>query len=422
MSTYSFINQKRMIERFIEYAKIDTATKENAQSFPSTPGQRILAELLAKELKEIGLNEVDTDSNSVVTAILPSNISITQNIPVIGLLAHLDTSNSVPADKVNPIVHYNYQGGDIVLKDGITIKAEQLKPCIGEDIVTSDGTTLLGADDKSGIAQITEVLKVYKEHPELKHPEVRVAFTPDEETGEFIDLFDIKKFGATAAYTIDGKDSTIIETSTFNAHNLEVIIHGYNVHPGAAKDTMINAVKIASYFIQCLPQMESPEHTDEWQGYYHVAEMTGKEEKATIKMLIRDFDYDKSLERVQFVKNLAKNLETKFPGSKVVVKAQEKYRNMKFYLDQHPEVVNYAKEGIRRSGIDVIEKGIRGGTDGATLSLKGLPTPNLGTGGHNVHGRTEFVSIQEMARCAANIINILSVWAEKSFENFPKEE
>lgn len=417
-SVLSLINEKRMADTFIKIAKIDTMSKENATSFPSSEGQKKLAKVLAEELKQIGVEDINIDEHHVVTATLSGNIP---DAPVIGLFAHMDTSDGAPSNNVQPQVHKNYQGGDIKLKDNTVIPASDLKSHIGHDIITSDGTTLLGADDKAGIAEILEVLRVYKENPALKHPQIKVAFTPDEETGEFIDNFNIKTFGANAAYTIDGGAPESFETSTFNAHNLNIEITGHNVHPGSAKNKMINAVKLAADFIKALPDDESPEKTEGYEGYYHVSEIEGQEGKTKMKMLVRDFDYDKSLERVENVKKLAEKIEAEHPGSKITVQSKEMYQNMKNYLDKFPEVIEYALEGIRRTGLVPKQKPIRGGTDGSQLTLKGLPAPNMGTGMNNYHGKNEFISIQDMKTCTANIINTMTVWAEKTLEKVKKE-
>lgn len=421
-SVLSLINEKRMVDTFVKIAKVDTMSHEGVESFPSSEGQKKLARILADELKAIGVQDINIDKHHVVTATLPDNLGDVKDKPTIGLLAHMDTSDGAPSDNVDPQIHKNYQGGDINLKDGTVIPAKDLKKHIGEDIVTSDGTTLLGADDKAGIAEILEVLRVYQENPALKHPKIRIAFTPDEETGEFISNFDIKTFGADAAYTIDGEAPEGIESSTFNAHNLDITIKGHNVHPGHAKDKMINAVKVAADFIKGLPDEESPEHTSGYEGYYHVSEIKGQEGEASLKMLVRDFDYDSSLVRVEKVKKLAEEVEKQYPGSQIVIKSKEMYRNMKSYLDKFPEVVNYALEGIKRTGLIPNQPAVRGGTDGSQLTLMGLPAPNLGTGGHNFHAKNEFVTVQDMKKCAANIINTLSVWAEKTIEKASNQQ
>ena len=348
-SVQSLINEKRMADTFIKLAKVDTMSQPNTKTFPSTEGQKKLALMLAEELKSIGIKDVKIDEHHVVTGTLPSNVESDVKMPVIGLMAHMDTAKDAPSDNVQPEIYKNYSGGDIKLKEDTVISEKDLKPYTGEDIITSDGTTLLGADDKAGIAEILEVLRVYKENPALKHPKIRIAFTPDEETGEFIQHFNIKTFGVDAAYTIDGSEANALETSTFNAHNLKIKITGRNVHPGYAKDKMINSLKIAADFIKALPDDESPEHTEGYEGYYHVNELEGGVGESSMKILVRDFDYDKSLERVKTVKKIAKELEAKYPGSKIKVDSKEMYRNMKTYLDKFPEVVEYAMEGIKRT-------------------------------------------------------------------------
>ncbi|MEI8389325.1 MAG: peptidase T [bacterium] len=416
----SLINSARMTDQFIKMAKIDTGSNEvkaeNGQ-IPSTPCQIEFANKLATELRQMGLTEVEVDKHGILTATLQSNIKNSKNLPVIGLIAHIDTNEDVPTGPVNPKIHKNYQNGNILLENGVKITENELKIHKGEDIITSDGKTLLGSDDKSGIAEIIEILNVYKENPEIKHTKIRIAFTPDEETGMGADKFDIKKFGADVAYTIDGGKPEEIESETFNAYNPEIKITGKNVHPGYAHGIMINALKIAAKFITKLPEDEAPETTKGREGFFHAFDINGNEESTTIKMLVRDFDGKKAEERVKFVESLAKQLEKENPQSSITVKPNYKYGNMKQKLEELPEVITFAKEAIQNNGLIPEELPIRGGTDGSNLTLRGLLTPNLGAGMNNIHSKNEFVTIQDMSKCAANILNIVDVWTNKALSN-----
>jgi len=416
----NLINEDRMVDSFINLTKVDTGSKEKIAEkgvIPSTNGQRVLAELLAGKLKELGLADVHIDEHSILTATLGSNIG--DESPVIGLLAHLDTSEDVPNKNVKPQVH-NYKGGDIKLKGNTVISVSDLEKYVGQRVITSNGKTLLGADDKAGIAEILEVMNIYKENPHLKHPKIRIAFTPDEETGVGIKKMDIKQFGADLAYTIDGDLPQIVENGSFNAFNPEIIIKGKNTHSGYAYNKMINSIKIAQSFINKLPKNQSPETTKGKQGYFHVEGIQGSAEKTTINMLVRDFNYEKVKKRVSFVEELAKKIQNKYPQCTITVDPKEKYHNMKEKLDEFPEVVEYAKKGVQRSSLKPETKLIRGGTDGSQLSLKGLLTPNLGAGGHNFHSKSEFLPIDEMKKCVENIVNIMFVWAENSKKVMPK--
>lgn len=417
----NLINTDRMTDTFVKLAKQDTGSDPvlAETKTPSTSAQTELANDLAQQLKEMKLQDVEVDKYGIVTATLPSNTENNPNSPVIGLLAHMDTSSSVPTGPVNPQIH-KYQGGDIHLKEGTVISAGDLNNHKGENIITSDGSTLLGADDKAGITEILEALRVFNEHPELKHPKVRIAFTPDEETGTGTEKFDIKKFGADVAYTVDGEDPTDVETENFNSFNPEITIHGKTIHTGSAYGKMINSVLIANELINALPPNETPATTRDKEGFFHVAKIDGDESQIKLNIYVRDFDYQKAKERVELLKKTAKELEEKYPGCKININPNEKSHNMKEKLNECPEAIEYAKEGIRRSGLNPEEKSIRGGTDGSKLTMENLPTPNLGAGGVNFHSKNEFVSVQDMKKCTENIINILSVWSEKSEKAAPK--
>jgi tripeptide aminopeptidase len=404
------------VDRFLKYVKIETTSDEESTTFPSDPKQLELSKLLVEELKEIGMQDVEMDEYGYVMATLPSNVD--KDVPAIGFIAHVDTSPAVSGKDVKPVIHKNYQGGDIVLPGDPSkvIKVDEnpeLKDMIGFDIITSDGTTLLG-DDKAGIAEIIDAMNYLIQHPEIKHGKIRVCFTPDEEVGRGTEKFDVKKFGAKYAYTIDGSTRGEVETETFSADAVVIKFHGKNVHPGYAKDKMINAIKIAAYFIDMLPKDRlSPETTEKREGYVHPTSVTGNETETVVKFIIRDFDADKLKEYESMLKELAEKAVANYPGSSFDFEVIEQYRNMKYVLDQHPQVEAYAIEALNRLGIKPIKSAIRGGTDGARLSYMGLPTPNLFAGGHNFHAYTEYIAIQDIEAAVKMIVTLAQIWAEK---------
>ncbi|MBR1753211.1 peptidase T [bacterium] len=406
------INEERMTDTFVKIAKIDTGSNHEVaeKQIPSTECQKNLAAELKNRLTELGLKDVEVDEYSTVTATLESNVG---KSPTIGLLAHMDTSPDAPNKGVNPQIH-NYNGGDINLKNGTVIAEKDLAPFKGHRIITSDGTTLLGADDKSGIAEILEAINVFKENPDIKHPRIRIAFTPDEETGMGIGKFDIKKFGADAAYTVDGDLPNVIEDESFNAFNPEIVIKGKNVHTGYAKEGgMINSAKVATWIANKLPKKECPEQTEGKQGFYHINSISGDVNETKISMLVRDHDMDKAKARIEKLEKIIAKAQKKF-GCEIEFDKKERYHNMKESINKFPQVMDFAREGLRRSGLTPVAKSIRGGTDGSQLSLLGLPTPNLGAGGINFHSVREFVSVDVMKKCVENILNIMTVWAENS--------
>lgn len=406
------------VDRFLKYVKIETTSDEESTSFPSDPKQLELSKLLVEELKEIGMQDVEMDEYGYVMATLPSNVD--KDVPTIGFIAHVDTSPAVSGKDVKPVIHKNYQGGDIVLPGDSSkvIKADEnpeLKDMIGFDIITSDGTTLLGADDKAGIAEIIDAMNYLIQHPEIKHGKIRVCFTPDEEVGRGAEKFNVKRFGAKYAYTIDGSTRGEVETETFSADAVVIKFHGKNVHPGYAKDKMINAIKIAANFIDMLPKDRlSPETTEKREGYVHPTSVTGNETETVVKFIIRDFDADKLKEYESMLKELAEKAVANYPGSSFDFEVIEQYRNMKYVLDQHPQVEAYAIEALNRLGIKPIKSAIRGGTDGARLSYMGLPTPNLFAGGHNFHAYTEYIAVQDIEAAVKMIVTLAQIWAEKS--------
>jgi len=405
------------VERFLKYVKYDTQSDDESKSFPSTEKQKILSKDLADELKKMRIEDAHMDEYGYVMATLPSNT--TKNVPPIGFISHVDTSPAVSGKDVNPVINKNYGGGDIKLKNGSqVIKADEnpdLAGMIGYDIITTDGITLLGADNKAGVAEIMDAVNYLLTHPEIKHGPIKICFTPDEEVGRGTEQFNVKKFGAKYAYTVDGQTRGEVESETFSADGVTIKFHGKNIHPGYAKGKMINAVKIAASFLESLPKDRlSPETTEKREGYVHCTSINGNEELATLKFIIRDFQTPKLKEYEDFLKELAEKTVEKFPGAKFDFEVTEQYRNMKEILDQHPMVVDYAVEAMKRLDIKPIMHPIRGGTDGARLSFMGLPTPNIFAGEHSFHSKLEWVAIQDMEMAVRVIVEICKVWEEKS--------
>lgn len=406
-----------VVDRFLNYVKYDTQSSETSDTYPSTEKQKELGKVLAQELKKIGLTEVEMDKYGYVTATLAANSD--KKIPVIGLIAHMDTSPDVSGKDVKAAIHKNYQGGDIVLlgdSNQIIRNAENpaLEKQIGNDIITSDGTTLLGADNKAGIAEIFDALNHLIQHQEIKHGKIRVAVTPDEEVGGGTKYFDVKKFGADYAYTIDGETAGEIEDETFCADTVILTIKGVNVHPGYAKNKLVNSIKIAGKILDQLPKDRlSPETTEKCEGYVHPYVINGGIEETTVKILIRDFTVEGLKQNEDFLKKLADKIIAKYPRASLDFKVEESYRNMKYKIDEDPKVVEYALEAVKRSGIEAIKNIIRGGTDGSRLSYMGLLTPNIFTGGHNFHSKLEWISVQDMQKAVEVIVNLVKIWAEK---------
>ena len=405
------------VDRFLKYVKYDTQSDEESTSFPSSEKQKILSKDLAEELKALGLKDAHMDEWGYVMATLPSNTN--KKVDPIAFIAHVDTSPAVSGRDVNPIIRKNYQGGDIKLENGgWVIKVDEnpdLKNMIGFDIITTDGTTLLGADNKAGVAEIIDAINYFLTHPEVKHGDIKVCFTPDEEVGRGTEKIDLKKLGAKYAYTIDGSSRGELETETFSADAVVIKFFGKNIHPGYAKNVMINSIKIASLFIDSLPKDKlSPETTDGREGYVHCGSFNGNEELTTLKFIIRSFDTPKLKEYEEFLKKLATETVEKFPGARMEFQVIEQYRNMKEVLDKHPQVTEYAVEAMNRIGIKPIMHPIRGGTDGSRLSFMGLPTPNIFAGEHSFHSQLEWVAIQDMEMAVKTIVEVAKVWEEKA--------
>lgn len=413
-SNYNFT----VVDRFLKYVKYDTQSKEDSSTFPSDPKQLELSKDLVAELKELGLQDAHMDDNGYVMATLPSNTE--KEVDVIGFIAHVDTSPAVSGKNVNPQIHKNYQGGDIVVNKEKNVVIEEannpeLQVMKGFDIITTDGTTLLGADDKAGIAEIMDALSYLITHPEIKHGTIKICFTPDEEVGRGAEKFDVQKFGAKYAYTIDGSTIGEVETETFSADAVVIKIKGINVHPGYAKGKMVNSIKVAANFMESLPKNNlSPETTEGRDGYVHCVSIEGNEELTTMKFIIRDFVTAKLKEYEAILEDLVKKAVANYPGAEYEFQVIEQYRNMKEVLDQHPQIEANALEALKRLDIKPIQSAIRGGTDGSRLSYMGLPTPNLFAGGHNFHAITEYVAVQDMQAAVKMIVTIAQVWEERA--------
>lgn len=411
---------QNIIDRFIRYIKIDTQSDPNNKAFPSTEKQWDLAHLLVDELKEIGLDEISLDENCYLMATLPSNVDF--KVPTIGFIAHLDTSPDYSGTNVNPQFHPNYNGEDIVLNKAKNIVLspsyfEDLLLYKGQTLITTDGTTLLGADDKAGIAEIVSAMEYLIQHPEIKHGKIRIGFTPDEEVGKGAHQFDVDKFGTEWAYTMDGSQVGELEYENFNAASAKVIFNGTSVHPGYAKGKMINAMLIANEFISSLPQNETPQETDGFEGFFHLHDMKGDVEKTELKYIIRDHNRDLFEERKVLFQKAVDDLNKKLGSPLVEVEIKNQYFNMREQIEPVMHIVDIAEEAMKQAGIKPLIHAIRGGTDGAQLSYKGLPCPNIFAGGHNFHGRYEFIAAESMQKATDVIVNIAKLTAEKENKN-----
>ena len=402
-----------VLERFLRYVQIDTQSDPDSDSYPSTAKQRDLGEVLARELEEAGLEDVELTEHGYVFATLPGSGG-----PTVGLMAHMDTSFDESGANVRPQVVRNYDGGDIVLPGDPrkVLRADEnpeLAERAGHDIVTTDGTTLLGADDKAGVAEIVSAVAYLAAHPEIEHAPVRVAFTVDEEVGRGVDHIDIDKFGADFAYTLDGSEIGRIDDETFSASEVRIRIEGHSVHPGTSKGKMVNAIKLAARIIERLPSdSRSPETTEGREGFVHPVKITGSTAEAELRFIVRDFDAQKLKELEDLLRRLADEVAVEEPRAHVEVSVEQSYRNMKEFLDAAPAVTEAAEEAARRNGLEPWREPIRGGTDGAMLSARGLLTPNIYTGAHQFHSVLEWASVQDMAASAATIVDLLKLWAE----------
>jgi tripeptide aminopeptidase len=406
------------VDKFLKYVKYDTQSDEEAACFPSTEKQKVLSKDLAAELKAMGLADAHMDDNGYVIATIPANTE--KNVPVIAFIAHVDTSPAVSGANVSPIVHRDYQGGDIRLPNDpnqiIEVKNNpDLEIMKGYTIITTDGTTLLGADNKAGVAEIMDAANYFLTHPEIKHGTIKVCFTPDEEVGRGTEKLDLKALGAQYAYTVDGSSRGEVETETFSADGVTVKFFGKNIHPGYAKNKMINAVKVAAQFIEKLPKNElSPETTERKEGFFHPTTLNATEELAIIKFIIRDFITQNLAEKEDLLKKFAQETIAEFPGSRLEFEVKEQYRNMKEVLDRYPQVADCAIEAMKRLGVEPILSPIRGGTDGSRLSYMGLPTPNIFAGEHSFHSKLEWIAAEDMEMAVRMILEIARIWEERA--------
>lgn len=416
-------DRQELLQRFLRYVQVDTQSDENSSTFPSTEKQKDLARMLVEELKSLGLADATMDSWGYVYATLPANIPPNHpaagKVPVIGLIAHLDTYFGTPGGGVKPQVIQTYGGGDIVLPGdpNQVIRYHEnpnLARCLGHTIVTSDGTTLLGADDKAGIAEIVTALAWMQKHPEFLHGTVRVAFTPDEEVGRGTEHFNVAAFGARYAYTLDGSDLGEIEDETFCADSATVVIEGHDVHPGYAKGKMTNAVRVAAAIVERLPKAFLPETTEGRDPYLHPYDVRGDVSKVEVKFLVRAFTEEELHEQEATLHRIVKEVEQLFPQARIAVTVKESYRNMAYAIRKDPQVLEVALEAVRRMGLEPVRKAIRGGTDGARLSFMGLLTPNVWAGGQNFHSVQEWVSLEWMAKACECALQILALWVEKA--------
>jgi tripeptide aminopeptidase len=407
-----------VLDRFIRYVSIDTTADEASSTSPSTPGQLVLLRQLQSELTAMGVADVLLDEQGYLMATIAATTS-KPDVPAIGFIAHVDTSPELPGAGVRPIVHRGYDGGMIVLPDApdFVLRPEE-SPALavqrGNDIVTASGTTLLGADDKAGVAEIMAAAEYLLGRPEIPHGVIRIAFTPDEEIGRGADRFDVERFGAACAYTLDGGEAGELEVESFSADAVSVTFHGFNTHPGYAKDRMVSAIRMAAAFVHALPtHVLTPERSDGSDGYVHPHDIHASVERTCVRLLVRDFRTAGLEEKTRIAEGLARDIAS-LHGGRVEIAVREQYRNMREVLDRHPLVVAHAAEAIRRSGLDVRMRPIRGGTDGSRLSFMGLPTPNLFAGQHNIHSRLEWTSRQDMAAAVRTIVALCRLWEERS--------
>lgn len=402
-------------DRFIRYAKIDTQSDPNSESYPSTKKQLHLAKELVKELNGFGLKDITLDKNGYIMATLPSNID--GEVPVIGFISHMDTAPDFSGKGVEPQIHENYDGKDIILNEEKNIILSpndfpELKKYIGQDVITTDGTTLLGADDKAGIAEIMSAIEYLVENPKIPHGTIKVGFTPDEEIGRGADHFDVKKFGANFAYTLDGGEIGELEYENFNASMAKITIHGRNVHPGTAKNQMINSLIIGMELHALIPVNQRPEHTEKYEGFFMLMSFNGSVEETSMVYIIRDHDMDKFKKKNEIMQKAVEYMNTKYGENTIEMELKDQYYNMKEKVEPVKHIVDRAEKAMKEVGVTPKIKAIRGGTDGSRLSYMGLPTPNIFTGGHNFHGKFEYIPIQSMEKAVQVIIKLIEIYAK----------
>ena len=402
-----------IVDRFLKYVSFDTQSSEESETTPSTAKQFNLANYLKDELTELGFTEIELDANGYLYATLPANTSKT--VPTIGFIAHMDTSPDCSGANVKPRIVKNYDGGDIILSEGIVSspsKFPELIDHVGEDIIVTDGHTLLGADDKAGIAEIVSACVYLMEHPEIEHGKIRVGFNPDEEIGMGAHKFDVEKFGCEFAYTMDGSEIGEIEFENFNAASAKVSITGCSVHPGYAKDKMINAGRVAAELVSLLPEMETPEHTEGYEGFFHLTGISGNCEKASVSYIIRDHNHEIFEQRKQRMQEAVAKINQKY-GNVAQLELKDQYYNMREKVEPMMYIIDIAKQAIEEAGMEAKIRAIRGGTDGAQLSFKGLPCPNIFAGGINFHGPYEFCPVQSLEKAMATVVNICRITAQQ---------
>jgi tripeptide aminopeptidase len=411
-----------VLDRFLRYVTIDTRSDEHAISCPSTPGQIVLMRLLEEELRAIGLEDVTVDENGYLMASIPATAGA-EGAPTVGFIAHVDTSPEMSGTGVRPIVHENYDGRDLVLPDDPSaVLRERDDPSLaeqhGHDIVTASGLTLLGGDDKAGVAEIVTAADYLMRHPEIAHGRIQIGFTPDEEIGRGADRFDVARFGALCAYTVDGGRRGELEYESFSADAMTLTFSGFNTHPGYAKGRMVNAIRLAARFIDRLPfDGMSPETTSGYEGFVHPYQLEASVDRTRVKLLIRDFVTAELKVKEAMVERIARAAVAGHAGASLEIRIEESYRNMREVLERHPDIIEYARQAMRAAGISPVERPIRGGTDGSRLSFMGLPTPNLFAGEHNFHSRLEWVSVQDMEKAVEVIVNLAAIWGEGRWDS-----
>ena len=403
-------------ERFLKYVSFTTTSDDNTKMTPSTPGQMIFAQYLVEELKSIGLQEVDLDNNGYIMATLPANTD--KSIPVIGFISHMDTSPDMTAKNIKARIISNYDGEDILLNDEklIVFETEKYPEILqykGQDIIVTDGTTLLGADDKAGLAEIVTAMEYLIAHPEIKHGKIRIGFTPDEEIGQGADHFDVTKFSAEWAYTMDGGEIGELEFENFNAASAKISFQGVNVHPGYARHKMLNSMRVAHQFASMLPRHETPEHTEKYEGFYHLVGMEGTVEKSSLTYIIRDHERDRFERRKKEIQHIVNKINSEFGEDTATLEMRDQYYNMREKVEPVMHIVDLAFEAMEAVGVKPNVKPIRGGTDGSRLSYMGLPCPNIFAGGHNFHGRFEYVPVQSMEKATMVIVKIAEIMGGK---------
>ncbi len=407
----------KLIDRFLKYVSFETTSNEESGVTPSTPGQMVLAKYLKEELENLGLQEVFLDGNGYLYATLPANTN--KQVPVVGFIAHMDTAPDMSGKDVKPRIVNSYDGGDIVLceADNIVMTPEQfleLKKHVGEDLIVTDGHTLLGADDKAGIAEIISGVEYLMQHPEIEHGKIRIAFNPDEEIGLGAHKFDVERFGCDFAYTFDGGEVGELEFENFNAAAAKLTFTGRNVHPGTAKNKMINSIRVANQFISMLPSHETPEHTEGYEGFYHVISFNGTVEQTTVSYIIRDHSRERFESRKREFQHLTNKINAEYGEGTLKLELRDQYYNMREKIEPVMYVIDIAKEAMLAAGVEPVVKAIRGGTDGAQLSFKGLPCPNIFAGGMNMHGRYEYVPIPSMEKAMKVMVKIAELTAKRS--------